>query len=442
MSVDPPTPDEGAPWLLRRALGVVARKDAGAFRQAVFADVARHRPAVRLARGVHALLGRGRLSSLMIAAYGLKSFLAVGAPARGAPILTAAAYRNERRQLDYVGRLLAPGALAPVELRARALLRARSWRALASAAAHPRDLRRAWRVVDRVNRRADFLVACRVASTLGYYLRLAPMMRASGARAVLVSSDCNPYALGLTAAARRHGRRSIYITHGHVPDGPPPLTDDLAIFDGPAVLETYRESGPVAGAVVFKGAEGRRRPMDTAALRRARPTLGVFLSLIHDWPRLGRIFAELQRALRPERVVLRFHPNELVRPPRALRHLGRWDNVTVSYGESLLLDDASRCDLVIAGNSSCHLTLLKFGVPTAYVRGLDAVPHDFYRFLRHRIVPDCERAADLDPARVADFYDDPAWPARFAFFDASYLAGDRDAAVRDAITALVPEAAP
>ena len=403
--MSPPSADGGSPWLLRRALGVVARKDAGAFRQTVFADVARHRPAVRLARGVHALLGRGRLSSLMIAAYGLKSFLAVAMPKQPAPILTAAAYRNERRQFDYVGRVLGPGALAPVDLRARAIFTAPTVRALLAAAARPRDVRRAWRVVDRVNRRADFLVACRVASTLGYYLRLAPLVRDSHARAVLVSSDCNPYALGLTAAARRHGRRTIYVTHGHVPDGPPPLTSDLAIFDGPAMLETYRESGPVAGAVVFKGAEGERRPMNTAALRRARPSVGVFLSLIHDWPRLGRLFAEVQRGLRPERVLLRFHPNELVRPPDAMRHLGRWDNVTVSYGESLLLDDASRCDLVIAGNSSCHLTLLKYGVPTAYLRDLDAVPHDFYRFLRHRIVPDCATVAALDPARIADFYD-------------------------------------
>lgn len=437
----PPTAHRSPSLLLLRALAVVARKDSGPFRRAVFEDVARHRPAVRAARAVHAMLGPGRLSSLMVAAYGLRSFLAAAPPPRWAPILTAAAYRNEQRQFDHVARLLGAGALGRVDLRARAMASRQAWRALLSAVTHPRDVRRAFRIVARANRRADFLVACRVASTLGYYLRFASLVPASGARAVLVSSDCNPYALGLAAAARRRGLKTLYVTHGHIPDGPPPLTADLAILDGPAVLEVYRESGRVGGAVVFKGAEGARRPMNVAGLRKARPALGVFLSLLHDWPRLGRLLAEVQRTLRPSRVLLRFHPNELVRPPDALRHLGRWDNVTVSYGEAVLLDDAARCDLVIAANSSCHLTLLKFGVPTAYLRHLDAVPHDFYRFLRHRIVPDCERVGDIDLGRVAAFYEDPDWAARFAFFDASYLAGDRDGAVRAAITALVPEAA-
>ncbi|MFT3770375.1 MAG: hypothetical protein QM820_33525 [Minicystis sp.] len=428
----------GGAWLLRRALAVVAAKDRGAFRNAVFEDSSRHRPAVRLARAVHRVLGKGHLSSVLVAGYGLKSFLAVTPPARRAPIVTVAAYANEKRQFADLGAVLGREALAAIAIDNRALVRRAAWGALREAIAHPRTVRRAYRIVRRINRREGFLVACRLASTLGYFLRFARMLPAAGARAVLVSSDSNPYAMGIRAAAKRHGMAALYVTHGHIPDGPPRLDFDLSILDGPAVLEVYEESGPVAGAVVFKGAEGRYAPMRTAGLRKERIALGVFLSLITDWPRLARLLAEIHRDLRPARLILRFHPNELVRPRNALALLGDLPGIEVSYGERVLLDDAARCDLVIAANSSCHLTALKSGVPTVHLHGLDAVPHDFYRFLRHRMVFACERVVDIDPARIAAFYEDPDWARRFAFFDASYPGLDCRPAVRAAIAALVP----
>jgi hypothetical protein len=429
---------EGA-WLLRRALRVVAAKDAGTFRQPVFEDVSRHRASVRVARAAHRLLGKGRLSSLLVAGYGLKSFLGVAPPGRRAPVVTVAAYANERRQFEHLASIVGREALAPASIDARALAHPAALGALARALSHPRSLRGALRIIHHYNRRADFLVACRVASTLGYYVRFRHLLPRLGARAALVSSDSNPYAMGLCAAARRQAMSTLYVTHGHIPDGPPLLDFDLSILDGPAVLRVYEESGPVSGAVVFKGAEGRYRPMRTAGLLRSPIRVGVFLSLIADWPRLARLFAEIERVLQPGRVVLRFHPNEMVRPRDALARVGRHPNVEVSYGERVLLDDAERCDLVIAANSSCHLTLLKFGVPTVHLRGLDAVPDDFYRFLRHRIVFGCAGVRDLDLPRVAAFYDEPDWARRFAFFDASYPDEDRGPAVRAAVAALIPE---
>lgn len=426
-------------WLLSRALRVVAAKDRGAFRNAVFEDLSSHRPTVRLARAAHRVLGKGRLSSLLVAGYGLKSFLAVAPPARRAPIVTVAAYANEKRQFADLAAILGREALAAISIENGALARPAAWGALGAALAHPRTVRRAFRIIHRVNRREGFLVACRLASTLGYYLRFVRLLPATRARAVLVSSDSNPYAMGLCAAARRQRMATLYVTHGHIPDGPPRLDFDLSILDGSAVLRVYEESGPVGGAVVFKGAEGRYGPMRTGGLRGGRLAIGVFLSLISDWARLAGLLAEIQRSLRPARLLVRFHPNELVRPRDALARLGRVPGLMVSRAERVLLDDAAQCDLVIAANSSCHLTALKLGVPTVHLHGLDAVPHDFYRFLRHRMVFECARVADIDPLRIAEFYEDPGWARRFAFFDASYPGADRGPLVRAAVAALVPE---
>jgi len=428
---------------LLKALRTVRNKDAWSFRQAVFRDLASRKPAVRAAVGAHRALGASRASTLLVSTYGLSSYLGVRAPDGGAPVLAVNAYRNEERQLDWLTGLLGEGAIDRIALDPTAALSREGLAALAALLAHPGDLRRALRVIHRFNAEGNFLVSCRVASTLGYYLRLKPLLAAHPARVTLVSSDTNPYAMGLSYAARALGRPTIYVTHGHIPDGPPPLDFDLSILDGPAVLRVYEDMGPTRGAVVYKGAEGDQRPMDTSGLRAAARggelNVGVFLSLMLDWDTIGPLLRAVRERLNPARLLVRLHPNRIIRPDdyRA-RLLADELGLEISTGDSVLLADAERCDVVLTGNSSCHLTLLKYGVPTVYSRRLDTVPHDFYRFISERMVIEAAQLDALDPAAVADFYDDPGWAARFAFFDASYgrAQSELDAVVAEAVRAL------
>lgn len=415
---------------LRRALETVAFKDSQPFRQRVFDYLAGHQPAVRLARRAYRGLRHGPLealplSTLFVGVYGLRAFLCLELP-EGHRLVALGEYRNEERQFAWleqvlgepIGRARVGSELLgrPESLQALGRL-VRQGAALAEAAALVREL-------DREH--GDFLVGARVAATAGVYLRVAQRLQEHPLTAVLVSSDSNPLAMGAAWAARAAGRRTIYVTHGHIPDGPPRLDFDLSIVDGPAVLRVYDDSQGRAGAVVFKGAEGGYRPMHTSGLRADRPlVLGIFMSLIVDWARFAPLFDEIRAVLRPAKIILRLHPNQAIRDPRALDHLDLDDPaldvpVEVSLGETVLTDEAARCDLVLVGNSSAHLTLLRFGVPTACLAGMDLVPHDFYRFLRQRIVPELQRIEELDRAAIAAFYEDPAWAERFRDFDASY----------------------
>jgi len=300
------------------------------------------------------------------------------------------------------------------------LLHPAGWFALVTGLFRWRLVRFFFREVRRATRRGNFLVACRMASTVGFYLRFRRDLEGSGARAVLVSSDSNPYAMGLAFAASSLGLRTIYITHGHLPEGPPRLLFDLSILDGPAVVEVYERSCGLEGQVVFKGAEGTYRALDLGGLSRANPTVGVFMSLITDWERFETLVQQLYTRLNPARIIVRLHPNKVVRDQAAVERLKLLKFIELSTADTVLTDDAERCDVVVAGNSSCHLTTLKFGVPTLFVPGLDAVPHDFYKFLERRIVPEFGAAEAVDLAAVSEFYKDPGWADRFASFDASY----------------------
>lgn len=433
---------------LRRALDVVAFKDAQPFRQKVFDYLSGHRGSVRLARRGYEALRAGPLadlplSTLFVGAYGLRAFLCLELP-RGHRLVALGEYRNEERQFHWleevlgepIGRARVDSALlwSPASLRALRRLLEQDRALLVLAATEVRALDR---------RHGDFLVGARVAAAAGVYLRTTQALREHDLVAVLVSSDSNPLAMGAAWAARDEGRRTLYVNHGHIPADPPHLDFDLSILDGPALLQVYQDSQGQRGAVVYKGAEGEVRPMHTRGLRADRPlVLGIFMSLIVDWAAFASLFEAIRRVLRPERIILRLHPNETIRDPHALDHLDLDEHVEISLGEAVLTVEAARCDLVLVGNSSAHLTLLRYGVPTAYLPGLDIVPHDFYRFLELGIVPAFERVEDVDRHAIAAFFEDPAWVERFRHFDPSYPDGSCAPAVRRAMLEVLEPADP
>ena len=425
---------------LESAIAIVAQKDAGAFRQQIFAELVCCKWVICWVIGLHRLLGRSWFSTLLVSLYGLKSFVAVSMPSNHGAILTTHKYCNEERQLDYLNTLLPADIFGRIGLGLSALLNPLNWGAVLWSVVRCAGVFRYLSLVHRYNQSGDFLVACRVASTAGYFVRFQRLLKGTSARATLVTSDSNPYAMGLSYAGRSLGLKSLYITHGHIPDGPPALDFDLSILDGAAVLDVYRESGPALGKVVYKGAEGEYRPMDVSGVQKDEPlTLGIFTSLLVDWGKFSNVLESLQTLLKPGKVILRLHPNQIMRDPAALEIAKRWDNLELSLGEHVLNADAARCDLVVVGGSSCHLSVLKHGVPTLSVPELDEVPFDFYRFIGRGIVIHVDDSTQLTLEGIAAFYSNPDWVARFHVFDVAYPAQQEQCndAVRLAIKELV-----
>lgn len=413
---------------LERACAIVAFKDAQPLRRALFAKLASRRPMIRAALAVWERLGASPAATAFVSALAAKAFLEVRFPADGR-VLAVSAYPNEARQFRALQALdptlsIKAITLDPAAIRAGAPVPPLS------------DSSEAWSLVHRYARQGDFLVAARVASTVGYYLRMRRDLERSRARVVLVSSDTNPYAVALAGAARALRRKTCFVTHGHVAEGPPALDFDLSLLDGPAVLAVYERAGPVRGEVVYKGAEGATRPMDTSGLKRGVRTLGVFVSILVDWRRLGPRIAELRRVFRPESVLLRLHPNPDMRAGDWSDHVDL-GGVQISEGDRAITDDAGLCDLVAAGNSSAHLSVLKYGVPTIYVPGLDEAGEDYYGFVSDGLL-----TASVEPREIAAFYEEPGWARRFARFDAGWpdRQGECDLAVTAALRRLLEEA--
>lgn len=412
---------------LLRALRVIVNADSDPARQALFERVSARTPSIKVALGVHRLLGDTAAGAGLILSYGvgeyLKAQLAEGSPAGG--LLGLGIYPTDRSALDYVARLVGPERTgwihaAPASQR----VSPRVARQLLGRLARGRRRRRLLRLARRVNRRHGFLVACRLTATVAWHLRSAALIAEVRPRAILVTSDYHPEPIGLVAAARAVELPVIFVTHAHPHRLCPPLDFDLAILDGEAALAGYERLGPARAEIVFRGIEGESLPLDPARLSTPNPVIGLFPPKEIRWEVFARLIEEARERFRPQRFLIRWHPN-MLEGSRLGEHLADLSDIELTPQSLPLAEVARRCTWALAEESSnVHLGTLKVGVPSIPLAGLAVTVggSDYYGFIADRVLPPAvDSLGELSLPEVEEFYADPDWPERFRRYDASYL---------------------
>lgn len=409
---------------LLRAVRIVIRADSDPVRQALFANLKESRLPVRLACALHARLRTLSASALLVAGYGLASFLSIAPPRnRRARILAVAGHANARRQVARVVSWLGPEHCDQVRSTRGTLFAWPDRSALALLKSHA-AFARAFRIIRAVDRRHGFLVSCRVASALAWYARSREILIRLRPEAVLVSSDSNPEEVSFTAAARALAIPTIFISHAYPTPFSPPLDFSLSILGGRAEMEARTSRGPVRGEIVLVGLEGSSKPLDAGRFEKKEPVIGIFTPKAVSWPTLVNVIADCRRSFGASRIVIRWHPS-MLEPARLARWLEDLSDIVESPRTAALADVAASCDWVIADeNSSVHLPVLKLGIPTIAIKNLGRYPEsrsDMYGFVRDRIVlPAVTSVRDVRPDALAAFLSD-GWVERFKQYDASYL---------------------
>ena len=240
-------------------------------------------------------------------------------------------------------------------------------------------------------------------------------------KAILVANDHSALPLGFASAARSLGIKTMYIQHAHITYDLPYLRFDLAILDGECALDIYKDQGSIGNTkIIYRGLEGREREMNTKPLQQNKQlSVGLFVN-IFEAQDLYKVLEDLLSNSFVNNVILREHPAF----PLDIKQSDLPKNVSLAAHETSLWDDALKCDLVVGGNSSFHLSVLKFGVPTVFYNDLDYIKYDDYSFIKHDIVYEVENLKSLDLRHVAKYYDDQQWIKRFQYFDAGYKLGD------------------
>jgi hypothetical protein len=427
--------------LLLRVVRTIIRADSDPARQALFARLLQSRPTVRLAFRLHERLRGTRRSALLVACFGLASFMSIAPPRRsGVRLLAAARHENARRQVARVFGWMGPEECAEIRSGIKAMS---GWSAVRALGALIRggQAARAIRIIRRIDARYGFLVSCRAASGMAWYARSRTILGAIKPGAVLVSSDSNPEEVGFLGAARALGIPQVFISHAYPTPLSPQLDFDLSILEGEAAIQARRRKGPIKGEVLLAGIEGESAPLDPRRFRKANPVIGIFTSKAISWTTFAAVIDDCRSHFAAERILIRWHPSMLERR-QLTRLLGDCSGIVETPRTAELTEVAQQCDWVIADeNSNVHLQVLKLGVPTVAVKNLGIYPEsrsDQYGFVARGVIfPPIPSVRDLPAEALIEFFS-TGWQARFEHYDAAYFRSGAEvgAEVRRAISAL------
>ena len=259
----------------------------------------------------------------------------------------------------------------------------------------------------------SFLVTCRCTELLALYLKFDKDLKASKQiKNIIVSSDSNPYALAAILAGYKYHKKTFYINHGFIPPNPPRLITDISILDSEKLFEMYQHHRRNRSKLIYKGVEGLNRHGQIVFPKKIEQ-IGIFLSLLTNWDELYSLIKKLHLSYK---ILVRLHPNLIIRKKSEVKKL-RTLGIKVSYANEVATEDVKKCDLVIAGNSSVHLTVLKFKTPSLYYNEIDHVPNDFYYFIKNGLTYHLTTADDINLEKIQSFYDNNWYQSIYLKYD-------------------------
>jgi len=381
---------------LLKTIREVIHADSDPVRQSLFDHLRRSNSIVKLVWTAHHIVRQSYLSSALVFLFGIKSYATADTSSETQDLpLIIAIHKNAKKQGNKIAAWLGPERV--------------SW---------------LFPLVNRLNRRHDFLVSCRTASAIFSYVRAVEILEQQHPSGVIVSSDSNPEPLAFTRAASACGLPTIFMSHAYPTPVSPPLQFTLSILEGETALQRYQAKGPVEGDVMFCGAEGTSKPMEAQKLTSQRPVIGIFASKVVCWPKFISLIEDCREQFNPKKILIRWHPNMLGSSKLSSERADT--RAVVETDPKLPLQEvASQCDWVIADeNSNVNLGVLKSGIPILPMKEFSVLPEsraDLYGFVNNEILPQPVKSVrGVSLEQLAQFYSND-WAERFGRYDASYF---------------------
>lgn len=433
--VDPARPIR---YDLATAIRVVREMETSEGRAAVYDEIKAKNRVYALVDALYVAAGPALLQPLILFAYMLKCVVSLGPfPRSGAEAAAISNFPNEHKTIERLAALVPDVEIERITI---ARSHAISLGQLASMSAMLKAFPRIWSFLKVLVRTHSFMPAARIASALAFYMRFSRMFAETPAlKAALVASNYSPEAVGMAAAAHRHGRRVIYSNHAPVPANGtvvPPVLADCAMFYGEETTTTYQRRSRCAAEVGFIGQPGTARAMEW---REGLDTIGIFLTSGTKADVLQSLIATIRVDLPNARIIVRQHPVTLLKTD--FSKIGVDDpNTELTIGNPLD-DEIAACDMVICGNSGVAMNVLSGGRPVAYLSSLDGIKFDANGFVASRLVLSVPWWTDDIYDRLKGFYQAPGWAGVMRSYDASYGA-DLDELKREAAAVMMRQLRP
>lgn len=214
-------------------------------------------------------------------------------------------------------------------------------------------------------------------------------------RVVVVSNDHTDLSTAFTAALRSRGARTIYLQHGEVTPGFPPLDFDLSLLWNAASLEKYRMAGGVKGTALVVPRNNQQKTISYEP--KAKRKVVFYTGDDEDNDFFDHVFSSLLSNPATSEVAWKPHPRyQSYQPPLGVR--------TVN-------EIPSGPHLAVSVPSSVVVKLLNLGVPVFQLDSPSVAP-DYYGHVRAQLVPKLELADLCTPFWTTHHFDE-GWQERF-----------------------------
>lgn len=236
-----------------------------------------------------------------------------------------------------------------------------------------------------------------------------------GVEVVCVGNDHSPVPVALASVAGRKGLRACYVQHAQVTDNFPPLSFDLAMLFDRASINAYcrsarRSGGNIKPVIRFLPpfAEEFIHP----ALNKGPYVVGVCLSALPDNHALRMVVKSLSSSSQVKQIRLRPHP----RGSGKINNFESIPKVQIQRGSEPQKAFFEGLDITLVPNSGVAIDALHCGCPAFFVRGMDAIPDDYYGFVEAEILPEFSMEYLESYGKVNAFFN-IKWRERYKAFD-------------------------
>jgi hypothetical protein len=406
-------------YTLLTACNIVRKTDDSAGRMKVFMSVLRNSRKIRYSYTLYQH-APAAVKAALIVLYGAKCYLSLAWQGDDEQQLVFfASYPNERNVLNHVRNNLDTIQHGEVTISLQNCLR---FGALADIAAFVPAMPRLYRYAKNLVRRHDFMPACRIFSTVTYYMRFKRLLAGSDVKAAFIACQYSPECLGLAAATHKAGKKVLFTNHasatgetGYVA----PLYADLVAVTSQAMADLYQRHTShdldIVPLTIAAPQQSMRMPdRDADAL-----TAGIYLTALTDESRLQKIVSELSQLPSIGSVFIRTHPARVVNADLS-GIAGEGRPIEISDTRPLP-EDIARTDIAVCGNSTVVIEILRGGRPVLYDHKLDHLVFDYNGYAGHGLVlPYPETLNDSVLDQIRRHYLNRDWLDKMSYFDSSY----------------------
>ena len=364
-----------------------------------------------------------------VVVYGLKCYLSLFRQRDGKPHLVYfASYPNEHRALDHVQNNLQAVAHGKITISLRNCFR---FAALNEILEFVPAIAQLYRFARRLVQKHHFMPACRIFSTVTYYMRFNRLLD-EDVEAVFIACQYSPECLGLAAAAHQAGKKVLFTNHASATGATgyvAPLHADLAAVTSQAMADLYQRHTPhELNIVPFTIAESQQ-PLRALNRDRDALTAGIYLTALTDMARLQEIVADLSRFPSIGSVFIRTHPAQVVNADLSgitgMRVPAEISNTMP------LREDIARTDIAVCGNSTVVIEILRGGRPVLYDHRLDHLVFDYNGYAGYGLVLEYPETMDDNIFKqIQHHYFSGHWHEKMRYFDCGYQQDERAIAQR------------